>query len=368
MVCSKGDWIFCEETAVTEQEDVPVWKEDQLHVGKQLSEQQCAELGTLLTEFSDVMQIIPGRTNLVEHDVQTGDAHPVKLPPYRLPHAYRGSVQNEIQEMLEQGIIEPSSSAWSAPIVLVKKKDGSLRLCVDYRRLNGVSEADAYPMPRVDYLIDRLGKSCFISTMDLTRGYWQVPMAKKARHKTAFTTPFGLYQFNVMPFGLQGAPATFQRLMDKVLHGLEDFSAAYLDDVIIFSESWEHHLQYLRQVLQSFRDAGLTVKAKKCQLGMAQCTYLGHVVGSGAVCSDPAKIEAVKSFPVPRTKKQVRVFLGLTGYYRRFIPNYSSVAVPLSDLTKKNAPSQVIWTEKCDLSFKQLKELLHVQCTIVVYP
>ena len=360
----RGTGYFCEEDEVTEQEDVPVWKEvsdvneDQPQFGKQLSEQQWAELGSLLTEFSDVMKIIPGRTNLVEHDIQTGEAHPVRLPPYRLPHAYRDPVQKEIQEMLKQRIIEPSSSAWSAPIVLVKKKDGTLRLCVDYRRLNGVSEADAYPMPRVDDLIDRLGRSCFISTMDLTRGYWQVPVTTTAKHKTAFTTPFGLYQFNVMPFGLQGAPATFQRLMDKVLQGLQDFSAAYLDDVIIFSENWKQHLQHLRQVLQSFRDAGLTVKAKKCQFGMAQCTYLGHVVGSGAVCPDPAKTEAVKSFPLPHTKKQVRAFLGLTGYYRRFIPNYSSVAVPLTDLTKKDAPSKVIWSEKCDHAFRQLKELL----------
>ena len=157
--------------------------------------------------------------------------------------------------MLSSGIIEPSTSEWSAPIVLVKKKDGSLRLCVDYRRLNQVSVSDAYPTPRVDDLIDRVGGSSFISTLDLTRGYWQVPVADEDRLKTAFVTPFGLYQFNVMPFGLQGAPATFQRLMDHVIRGLE-FAAAYLDDLIVFSNSWSEHLAHVHAVLERLKEAG----------------------------------------------------------------------------------------------------------------
>ena len=356
---------YCEDFTDTDQDDVPVWNEgsessgvEQPSFGEQLSAGQRAEVEALLEEHSDVMRNYPGRTMLAEHHIRTGDSRPVRLPPYRLPHAYRETVKKELQDMLQQGIIEPSSSEWSAPVVLVKKKDGSLRLCVDYRRLNGVSEMDAYPMPRIDDLIDRLGKSCFISTMDLTRGYWQVPVEKESRPKTAFATPFGFYQFNVMPFGLQGAPATFQRLMDKVVQGLEPFSAVYLDDLVIFSKTWEEHLQHVREVLQRLRSAGLTAKAKKCQFGMAQCVYLGHIVGSGLVRPDPVKIQAVKEFPVPHTKKQVRVFLGLAGYYRRFIPDYASIAAPLSDLTKKAAPTQVPWTANCEHAFQQLKQLL----------
>jgi hypothetical protein len=159
----------------------------------------------LLDEFADVFRDEPGKMNLIEHDLTTGSARPIRLPPYRLPHAYRQAVQEELEEMQASGIIKPSDSAWSAPIVPVKKKDRSLRLCVDFRRLNGVSEFDAYPMPRVDDLIDCLGKAKYISMILLTRGYWQVPLAEGAQEKTAFATPFGLFEFTVMPFGLQGA-------------------------------------------------------------------------------------------------------------------------------------------------------------------
>ena len=190
-------------------------------------------------------------------------------------------------------------------------------------------------MPRIDELTDRLGKARFITTLDLTKGYWQVPLTVRARSKTAFVTPFGLYQFRVMPFGLQGAPATFQRLMDRVLRGLDQFAAAYLDDVVIFSSSWDEHLTHVKKVLARLRDAGLTDKPRKCQFGMSQCCYLGHIGGSGVLCPEPSKIEAIKSFTIPPTKRQVRSFLGLAGYYRKFIPDFSVIAAPISDLTKK---------------------------------
>ena len=195
--------------------------------------------------------------------------------------------------------------------------------------------------------------------MDLNRGYWQVPMAEEAKAKTAFVTPFGLFQFNVMPFGLQGAPATFQRLRDRVIQGLQNYTAAYLDDLIIFSTCWTDHLKHLAAVLQRLKEAGLTVKPTKCQLGMKECVYLGHIVGSGNVKPDPGKIEAVRQFSTPRTKKQVRAFLGLAGYYRRFIPNFSAMASPLTDLTKKTAnTSKLKWTAECTKAFQQLKDAL----------
>ena len=229
---------------------------------------------------------------------------------------------------------------------------------IDYRRLNAESQMDAYPMPRIDDLIDRLGKAKFITTLDLTRGYWQVPMAKTSRHLTAFTTPFGLFQFRVMPFGLQGAPATFQRLMDRVLKGLECYSAAYIDDLVTHSRTWGEHLDQVRNVLQRLREAGLTAKPSKCQFGMAQCVYLGHIVGNGAVRPERSKLQGVEAFSTSKSKKEVRCFLGLTGYYRKFIPDYASIAAPLTDLTKKNAPNQVVWNERCEASFKRLKDLL----------
>eukprot|EP00731_Ephydatia_muelleri_P021177 Em0013g904a len=329
-----------------------------VHMGEQLTPEQKTELCTLLKEVPGVMSNIPGVTRMAEHRIETGNARPVKLPPYRIPQAYRETIQLEVKEMLEAGIIEPSTSDWCAPIVPVKKKDGTLRLCVDYRRLNAVSESDAYPMPRVDDLIDRLGGVSYITTMDLTRGYWQVPVSPDDKHKTAFAAPSGLFQFTRMPFGLKGAPATFQRLVDRVLQGLEEFSGAYIDDIIVFSKLWTDHVRHLQAVLGRLQLAGLTVKISKCHFGVTACSYLGFVVGDGLVKPEPSKVQAVLNFPTPTDKTGVRAFLGLTGYYRRFIPDFASLAAPLTDLTRKCAPMRVSWSNECEQAFKSLKGCL----------
>ena len=253
-------------------------------------------------------------------------------------------MQAEIKEMLELGIIEPSSSDWASPMVIVKKNDGNLRLCVDYRRLNSVSRMDAYPMPRIDDVIDQMGEAIFISTLDMTKGYWQVPVRSEDRAKTAFATPFGLHQFTRMPFGLQGAPVTFQIMVDRLLEETGDFTNAYIDDVVIYSSSWEEHLVHLREVLNRIQKAGLKVKPGKCQLGMTYCVYLGHVIGNGEIRPEMSKVKAVQDFKVPTTKKAVRAFLGLTEYYRKFIPDYASIATVLTDLTRKSQPTKVQWT------------------------
>ena len=183
-------------------------------------------------------------------------------------------------------------------------------------------------------------------------------MAQSAQDKTAFTTSFGLYQFKVMPCGLQGAPATFQRIMDRLLRGLEDFTSAYLDDLVIFSVTWEEHIQQIKQVLDQLRDADLTAKPKKCKFAMTECVYLGHIVGNGVIRPEVFKVRAVKEYPKPRTKKQVRAFLGLTGYYWKFIPNYASIATPLTDLTRKGCSNTVEWSTACTSAFEKLKTLL----------
>ena len=329
-----------------------------LNISDRLTQKQREELNDLLERFPEVLCNEPGKTNLIEHHIETGSASPLRQPPYRLPYAQRGAVLEELREMETRGLIEPSTSEWSAPIVAVEKKDGTLRLCVDYRRLNNVTRTDAYPMPRIDELLDRIGQAKYITTMDLTRGYWQVPMAEQSQPKTAFTTPRGLYQFTVMPFGLCGAPATFQRLMDQLLHGLEGYAAAYLDDIVVFSESWEEHRGHLLGVLEQLRKAGLTLKPHKCQFAMTECVYLGHVVGNGIVRPEMTKVEAVEQFPTPSTKKEVRQFLGLAGYYRRFIPEFASIAAPITDLTRKEKPVRVKWSEECEAAFKKLKEML----------
>ena len=207
--------LLAEDLSTEAKDEIVLWKdketeEEQPIISNRLLEGQRTQLHTLLEEYKDVLSNEPGRTTMAKHNIETKSGNPVRLQPYRLPHAYRETVRQELEDMERSGVIEPSSSEWAAPIVLVKKKDGTLRFCVDYRKLNGLSQADAYPMPRIDEVIDQLGRAKFVTTLDLTRGYWQVPMAEKAKEKTAFVTPFGLYQFRVMPFGLQGAPATFQ--------------------------------------------------------------------------------------------------------------------------------------------------------------
>ena len=342
-------------------EDVPTWQPataDKPGVptfGKHLTTSERNNLNDLINEFDDVLSIKPGKTDLIEHNIVTSTTKPIKLPPYRVPQAYQTMVMQEIKKMLNQGIIEPSVSEWALPIVPILKKDGSLRLCVDYRCLNAISETNAYLMPRIDDLLDRLGQAHFLSTLDLTQGYWQVPMAQTSCHKTAFVTPFGQFQFTVMPFGLSGAPSTFQQMMDSLIKDKHNFAAAYLDDLIIFSNTWENHMHHLRTILQQLCKAKLTVKPQKCQLGMAECVYLGHIVGRGVVRPELSKVEAIQAFSQPATKKQVRAFLGITGYYRKFLPNYSALAAPLTDLTKKNQPTKVTWTLDCESAFQALK-------------
>ena len=243
-------------------------------------------------------------------------------------------------------------------MVLVKKEDRTLRLCVDYRRVNATSATDAYPLPRIDDIIDQIGRAKYLTTLDLTKEYWQVPVASEDRHKTAFCTPFGLFDINVMPFGLQGVPGTFRRLMDGLIRGLSSLASAYLDHLIICSSTWEDHMSHLHIIFERFRNAGLTIKVHKCQFGMATCIYLGHVVGGGSLRPEQVKVEATRSMPVPQTKTQLRAFLGLAGYYRKFIPHYSTVALPLTDLTKKHQPTKLEWMSECARAFLQLKELL----------
>ncbi len=228
----------------------------------------------------------------------------------------------------------------------------------DFRRLNEVSEFDGYPMPRVDELLDRLGRARYISTLDLTKGYWQVPLTDSAKPKTAFSTPSGHWQYRTLPFGLHGAPATFQRLMDIILRPHQQYAAAYLDDVVIHSERWEDHLDRLRRVLMDLRRAGLTANPRKCHLALFEAKYLGFQVGRGLIKPQQKKVEAVHAAPRPTTKTQVRAFLGLAGYYRCFIPNFSSLAAPLTDLTRKGQPERVVWNPDAEEAFRRVKHAL----------
>ncbi|XP_050984340.1 uncharacterized protein LOC127176618 isoform X2 [Labeo rohita] len=273
-------------------------------VNPHLSAAQKGELQHLVGQFSDVFSTLPGRTNVLHHDVRTPPGVVVRQRPYRVPEARRQAIEDEVQQMLKLGVIEPSRSPWSSPIVMVPKPDGTLRFCNDFRRLNEISEFDSYPMPRVDELLDRLGRARYISTLDLTKGYWQVPLSEAAKPKTAFSTPSGHWQYRTLPFGLHGAPASFQRLMDIILRPHQSYAAAYLDDVVIHSETWEDHLDRLRRVLTELRRAGLTANPRKCHLALYEAKYLGYQVGRGQIRPQEKKVEAVRTTPKPKSKTQ----------------------------------------------------------------
>ncbi|XP_075715620.1 STE20-like serine/threonine-protein kinase [Rhinoderma darwinii] len=267
--------------------------------------------------------------------------------------------------MLDLGVIEESHSQWSSPIVLIPKPDVSWRFCNDFRKLNSISKFDAYPMPRVDELIDRLGSARYITTLDLTKGYWQIPLSEDAKEKTAFAMPDGLFHYVVLPVGLHGAPATFQRIMDKILRPHMRYAAAYLDDIIIQNPDWESHLPRVQAVVNSLAEAGFTANPKKFTIGLEEAKYLGYTIGRGLVKPQVNKIEAIQGWPHPVNKKQVRAFLGITGYYRRFIPNFASLAAPLTDLTKGKDSVRVKWTPEAEQSFQALKNILCAQPVLI---
>ena len=309
-----------------------------------------------------------GRTKLVKHTIDVGGARPIRQPLRRSSPQQRAETEKQVKELLETGMISPSDSPWASPVVLVAKKDGSKRLCLDFRELNAVTVKDAYPLPRIDDSLDALGGAKYFSALDLAAGYWQVEMEEGAREKSAFSTASGLYAWNVLPFGLCNAPSTFERLMENVLAGLRwETLLVYLDDVIVFGRTIAESIDRLEAVLVRFRNAGLKLKPSKCHLFRKEVNYLGHVVSEKGIHTDPAKIEAVRDWPTPRTPTHVRSFLGLASYYRRFIRGFADIASPLHALTEKKAKKSFEWTEECEGAFNKLKGSL-ISAPILGYP
>lgn len=345
-----------------QEDDFPSYRADSTHwdskIDPQLPPDQKKELLQLLHKYKNVFSDLPGLTTRTSISIDTKDAQPVVSAPYRVPHAFIQEFKEEIADMLRLKIITPSTSPWASPALHVAKKDGTKRLCVDYKKLNRISVSDPYPMPRIEDMIDDLSSAKYISTIDLTKGYWQVPVEPDSRAKTSFILPFGKFEYLTMPFGLAGAPAVFQRLMDSLLSDLSGHVAAYMDDIVIFSTTWQDHLHYLELTIKRLSDAGLTLKLPKCQFAMESCLFLGHEVGNSVIKPLTAKIDAVANYKKPVTKKDVLAFLGLTGYYRRFIPMYASIAAPLSDATRKEHPNKVLWTEAANEAFSTLKQAL----------
>lgn len=311
-----------------------------------------------------------GCTTLVEHRIHLTDDVPVRQRYRRLPPTQYEQVRAHIQQLVDAGIARPSSSPYSSPIVIVQKKGGDIRLCVDYRLLNAKTRKDAYPLPRIDESLDALTGAQWFSTLDLVSGYNQVAVAEVDKAKTAFCTPFGLFEFNRMPFGLCNSPSTFQRLMERIF-GDQSFQSLllYLDDIIIFSTSFEQHLKRLELVLSRLQNNHLKLKMAKCHFFQTEVKYLGYVVSASGVATDPDKVKAVAEWKRPTTTKEVRSFLGFASYYRRFVQGFAKIAAPLHQVVAQVEAGQSrargrtntlgqAWTPECEQNFQLLKDCL----------
>lgn len=307
-----------------------------------------------------------GHTDMIQHTINTGNAQPIKQNPRRVPLSLRQEVNDEIQRMLDGNIIRSSISPWSSPIVVVRKKDQSIRLCIDFRKVNDVTVNDSYPLPKIEDCLDALRGNNWFSTLDLCSGYHQVGMDPHSAQITSFGTSRGLFEFTRMPFGLCNAGATFSRLMEYILSGLQWGTwVVYLDDIIVFSQTFEDHISKLDSVFKRIQEAGLKIAPKKCFIFQKQVSFLGHVVNSQGISSDPSKIEAVKSWPIPSNVKEVRAFLGTCSYYRKFIKDFSKIAKCLHRLTEKNVIFK--WNQECNNAFETLKKAL-ITSPILSYP
>lgn len=320
-----------------------------------LESDQIADLVVLVNRFLSVFQDIPSRTSLIEHDVDVGNAAPIRQHPYRVNATKREVMRKEVSYLLENDMAKPSNSSWSSPCILVPKPDGTSRLCTDYRRVNTVTIPDSFPLPRIDDCIDRIGSAAYVSKLDLLKGYWQVPLTSRASDISAFVTPDNFLQYTVMPFGMRNAPATFQRLVNTVFADVPNCTA-YLDDVVIHSSTWSEHLASLKMAFQRLESASLTLNLAKCEFGKATVTYLGKQVGRGQVRAITGKVEAIIAFPAPSTRRQLRRFLGMVGYYRTFCKNFSTVVAPLTSLLSPKVPFR--WSKDCNSAFESAKMLL----------
>ena len=316
---------------------------------------QRKELAEVITQYREVFPDVPSKTNLIEHDVDVGDSAPIKQHPYRVSPTKKELLDKEVQYMLKNDIIEESQSNWSSPCILVPKHDGGFRFCTDFRKVNDKTKSDSFPIPRIADCIDQIGNAKLVSTFDMLKGYCQVPLTQRAREVSAFVTPSGLYQYKVMPFGMKNAPATFQRMVNKLVRDI-DGCEGYIDDVVIFSDNWSDHIRQIKHFFQIMREAKLTINLMKSEFGKATVKYLGHIVGQGQVRPLDAKIQTIVKYPIPTSRKELARFLGMAGYYRNFCLNFSDIAAPLTNLLSKKV--KFVWTDDCQLAFDKVKLLL----------
>ena len=316
-------------------------------INPDLNEEQKADAVNIVSSFDKVFTDVPGRTKAKEHTIRLVDNAPFRMKQYPLPFHSRKAVAKEMEEMLKAGVIRHSDSPYASPISVVKKKDGKIRLCIDFRKLKSITIFDAEPIPTLDELLVKIEGAKYFTKIDLTKAYWQIPLAEKSKAYTAFQSPMGLMEFNFMPFGLSTAAPTFQRAMQEVL-GRLPFIVSYFDDIMVYRNTWLDHLNHLQMALQTIQDAGLTTRPKKSLVGFTSIEFLGHIVLGGTIQPDEAKKSKIENITPPTTKKEVQRICGLLIYYRRFIPHFSELARPLTDLTR--CIGKIVWTAECQKS------------------
>lgn len=320
-----------------------------------LTVDQRIDIVTLLSDFKSLFGDVPTQTNVLKHDIKVNGARPIKQHSYRVNSVKRSVMRQEVAYLLENDLAKPSCSPWSSPCLLVPKPDGTFRFCTDYRKVNAVTVPDSYPLPRMEDCIDNIGSARFVTKLDMLKGYWQVPLTQQASEISAFVTPDNFLQYTAMAFGLRNAPATFQRLVDIVLHDVPNCNA-YLDDLVLYSLSWTEHIGLLRTVFERLFKANLTLNLAKCEFGKATVTYLGKEVGQGQVRPVEAKVTAITEFPVPTTRRELRRFLGMAGYYRSFCKNFSTVVSPLTSLLSPSKSYE--WSAESQHAFDSVKILM----------
>ena len=336
-----------------------------ISINTNLNSNQKTEIHGLVDSFSDIFSDLPAKTNAIKHTIKVSSEEPVKLKPYPLPFSSEQVVREEINNMLLNDVIEPSDSPYSSPIVLVKKKDGSIRFCIDFRKLNSITIGDACPIPDHDHIMLKMHRALFFTKLDMTKGYWQIEIAESDRHFTAFQAAGELYQFKRMAFGLKNAPMTFNRLMNRLI-GQRTDTSFFFDDVIIFHNDWNSHVEALHEIFTIFRNNSLTVKPSKTEIAFPEIQFLGHTIGKGLIKPISENIGKILSIQVPKTKKQVRGIIGLVNFYAKFVPNIADLLSPLHELTGKGRPEKVMWGEECQASLSRIQELISSRPALIV--
>ena len=334
--------------------------------GKVENDSREADVAAWESDFADILTKEPGLTKLVQFRIETGMHPPISQGPYNTPQALITSVDKELEWLKQKGFIRESNSNWASPMVTVRKPDGTARLCIDFKAINAVTTPLPFYMPRVEEVLERVGKSSVISKVDLTKGYYQVPMHPEDIEKTAFICHQGKYEFLRMPFGVRNAPAVFQELMQKLFRGCQSFCSPYMDGLVIYSSSWGEHVQHVRRVLTCLREAGLTANPAKCHWGGTRMEFLGHLVGEGTMSIPQHRVQALASYTKPSTKKGLQSFLGAIGFYRRYVEKLAKETAILTPLTSKLAPARIVWTEERELTFHTICNMISQSCELCI--